>query len=310
MPARAAFDVADAASWDATRTTIRGTQLGFDGGQPTMQRGGITIPRRGSPRPARIGASAHTPKFVLALGNRAVGLRASHVAASHVAVTQPDDTPQLWSPPAPLPSVSAPDLWFRGPGSSSRQAGTGAPVPGLPPRSPGAGLKQAEADACAASAGASAAAAAVRQAIWARSSRLPCPAPPRKRVGSVLELMDVVQRRGSSSMWELRQPSNVPRHSGVSRRKRIPQGGPSLSRLAAKGQDGIMEMLSLARCDTKFYSRLTRAAGNARDIIGLGDVGLAEAGLSAPERRRVLKLLRSAAEYDGTTPSTEHTCAM
>lgn len=257
-------------------------QLGMDGGVPSSQRGS-----NGQRRRQRFGACKHKPKFLMALENDAAASRRR---------SAPGPPPSKLTP---LPKRTAA---ARTPGSSGAMPGPleyghGLESPGVE-RSHLAGLGPEEALAQAQH-NAGMAAAKVRQAIWKRARVLPCAPSPGATAGSVLEQMGAWRGSTFGGAAVQAQNNSVTWGAAVAAPATRKGGGVSLAALAAQETQGLAHMLSLARCNSKFLGDLVPLAGSVLDVVTMGEVGLANIGMIAPERRRVMKLLRSAAQHDG-----------
>ena len=286
---------------------IKGAGLGFDGGAPTSQRGGKIL-RKAADRVkgARIGASAHTPKFVMALDNSvssfgswnmeppaARGATEPLRCLTPYAVTldRSVSEPELMSPRRAKPELSLSVL-----SSESAELSMAS----------GQALREAQVHAARSSERATTAAAAVRQAIWQRSRQRPCvPEPDEREAWSPRRWTDPLTMALRQSAREASAQGLSSRHAaaatlGASRR-------PTLRALSADGAEGVAQLLLWAQCDAAHLTALMQRVMHAEQLLNLGEPELAAAGLSPAERRRLLKLL---GEMDATNASPAQTrCA-
>jgi hypothetical protein len=292
---------------------IKGDGLGFDGGAPTSQRGGV---ERKWVRGARIGACSHREKFVQALDNslgdgwgnttgessRSALLRQPTRCLTPYAVTLDE-------------SRSEPHLhaFPRVPGQRTSDASATQPSLGPPEQlrlSVGAGrpgssltstfeLQYAEEQAALSRERASTAAAAVRQAIWQRNRKRPC-VPTADDVAAAVSSNSIQPWSGSSvvvdPLWQALANADGSFGGGAADSSAAAAAAgrrPALSTLAAEGLSGLAKMLAWANCDARLLTQLMHyGVQDAEQLLNVSDAGFASAGLKPAERRRLIALVK------------------
>ena len=282
---------------------IKGEGLGFDGGCPTSQRGGI---QRKWVRGARIGADSHKEKFVQALDNS--------LGASWGGTTGKSSRRALERQPARCltpfavtldESRSEPHLH-----AFPRVSGQSLPADRGPTSPPSVGrlspggmrsgsslsstfeLQHAEELAAISRERASTAAAAVRQAIWHRARQRPCQP-------SAHELANA---ESSYAQWNASSVLIDPlwQALAMARTERETQSladgevgaKPTLRALAEEGAEGLAKVLAWANCDSRLqHGLLLHGVENAEQLLHMNEHGFAEAGFRPSERRRLQGLV-------------------
>lgn len=302
--------------------------LGFDGGCPTSQRGGI---ERRWVRGARIGAGSHKEKFVCALDNQSgdgwgnltgESLRGAQAGAPlrcltpyAITLDKSKSEPQLHTFPrvkgqrqGEQPTEATRWEPSHGTWAQSQQLSNASLSMRRSPSPSRDELAWAERQAECSREAASGVAAAVRQAIWLRNRQRPCVPDARGRATRSPAL--VQPWSGSSTvvdpLWLALQRSGASRgsnrtgpRSGSETSKRPssrPESRPTLQELSTgmfEGADGVAKVLELAMCDvTTHLVPMMNRVMTAEQLLALNNTAFAEVGLKPPERRRLLALLK------------------
>lgn len=286
---------------------IKGDGLGFDGGCPTSQRGGI---QRKWVKGARVGACPHTEKFVQALDNSLGADWGNTTGESSRSALQRQPTRCLTPFAVTLDesrSESNLHAFPRIPGQRSGTEGSDASPPSLNRLSSerlrsnssltlSFELQHAEEQAEASRKRASTAAAEVRQAIWQRARQRPCnpssdevvasdaTGMPWDAAGIVVDPLweALVSADGSASTEE----------ATLSARNGTQGTQPTLRGLADERGVGLAKVLAWANCDSRLQRELImHGVEDVEQLADMSEINFAEAGFRLSERRRLVALL-------------------
>eukprot|EP01043_Picozoa_sp_COSAG02_P011997 COSAG02_NODE_453_length_22025_cov_16.179923_9_plen_474_part_00 len=283
---------------------IKGDGLGFDGGCPTSQRGGI---QRKWVKGARIGGRPHTEKFVQALDNSlgadwgnatgkssrgALGRQPTRCLTPFAVTLDESRSESHLFPRVPRKSLGSDHRVIH---SQQRSLERLSPERVQPESSLTSTfeLQHAEEQAAISRDRASTAAAAVRQAIWQRARQRPCQptadelavnGPPYTQWTTSGVVVDPLWQALANAGTEQAAKSAANREAGRQ---------PTLRALAEEEGEGLAKILAWANCDSRLLQELAfHGVLNAEHLLHMSEMNFAEAGFRPQERRRLQALLK------------------